>query len=326
MNSAEKKAARLLQIVALLFTHPEGLTQAEIARHIGVHRSTITHYMPDLPYVYQDGNRIKIDRNANLINICLSLNEATAVHLAVRLLTTQLDRQNPHAAAAIRKLRGALERLAPHVSRHMAQSADVIDDQPADNDFLEALQALTIAWAEGRKVNLIYRKAVDVEPSMYRFAPYYIEPGAAGRSTYVIGWCDLPASARRTFKVERIEKVEMLDETYTIPPDFDPRELLNDAWGIWYTSGQPVEVVLKFSPRVASRVGETRWHRSEQVERQSDGSLLWRAYVAATREMMPWVRGWGADVEVLSPLEMRAELKEEALELMQVYHPTSPEG
>ena len=47
------------------------------------------------------------------MNVCLNLDEAMAVHLATRLLTTRMDRQNPHAAAALRKLGLALEKLAP---------------------------------------------------------------------------------------------------------------------------------------------------------------------------------------------------------------------
>jgi predicted DNA-binding protein (UPF0251 family) len=40
MQPAKNKASRLLQIEALLLEHPEGLTQAEIARRMGVNRST----------------------------------------------------------------------------------------------------------------------------------------------------------------------------------------------------------------------------------------------------------------------------------------------
>ena len=48
MERAANKADRLMQIESLLVTHPEGLTQAEIARRLGVHRSTIYRYLPDL--------------------------------------------------------------------------------------------------------------------------------------------------------------------------------------------------------------------------------------------------------------------------------------
>ncbi|HON89263.1 MAG TPA: HTH domain-containing protein, partial [Spirochaetales bacterium] len=49
MDRAENKASRLLQIEKLLLTHPEGLTQSEIARRLQVDRSTINRDLADLP-------------------------------------------------------------------------------------------------------------------------------------------------------------------------------------------------------------------------------------------------------------------------------------
>jgi predicted DNA-binding transcriptional regulator YafY len=36
--------------------------------------------------------------------------------------------------------------------------------------------------------------------------------------------------------------------------------------------------------------------------------------------MMPWIRGWGAEVEVLSPDTLRQAMAEEALRLIKVYN------
>jgi proteasome accessory factor B len=44
------------------------------------------------------------------------------------------------------------------------------------------------------------------------------------------------------------------------------------------------------------------------VEREADGSLIWRARVAGSLEVRIWLLGWGADVEVLDPPELRAEV------------------
>ncbi len=41
--------------------------------------------------------------------------------------------------------------------------------------------------------------------------------------------------------------------------------------------------------------------------------------MAEWREMLPWVRGWGADVEVLEPEGLRNALKQEARELVELY-------
>lgn len=324
MSRAETKAARLLLIEDLLLAHPAGLSQAEIARQLGVNRSTINRYLPDLPvHIYiddMDGCRWKIDRQAYLVNVRFNLNEAMAVHLATRLLATRMDRQNPHAASALHKLGLSLQSLAPLISRYIAQSADKMDsaEQKHDPVYLQALEKLTLAWAEGKKVQVWHRSDKDLEIKIYVFSPYYIEPYALGQSTYVFGLREPPGEIR-TFKIERIERVEILRETYSIPEDFDPFEILSDAWGIWFTEDEPEQVTLLFHQRATHRVGETRWHRSEQVELQEDGRLLWRALIAEPREMMPWVRGWGADVEVIEPQWMREEIISEIVKLRTLY-------
>lgn len=324
MTRSKTKAERFLAIEAMLLKHPEGLSPAEIARRLGVHRSTIHRYLPELtkiaPIYQNDEGRLFIDRSAYLINVHLTLHEAVAIHLATRLLATRMDRHNPHSASALRKLGIALETLAPHISHHMAQSADVMDDasQRLDPVYLQVLEKLALAWAEERKVQVWHRHEKSGRIFEYTFAPYYLEPYAVGQTTHVIGFREPPRKVR-TFKVERIERVELLQERYTIPEEFDPASLLADAWGIWYTEEEPVEVVLRFHPRVSHRVKESRWHHSESLEEQEDGSLLWRAQVAAVQEMLPWIRGWGADVEVLEPTELREVMMGEVNALAKKY-------
>ena len=329
MGEAAGKAERLLQIEALLLAHPEGLTQAEIARRLGVHRSTIHRYLPALDRfaVYDtDDGRLAIDRDQYLTQVRFTLHEAMALHLAARMMVARTDRHNPHAASALRKLGVALERLAPLIGDHLKRSADVMDEETRRHDplYLQVLETLTRAWSERRKVRVWHQHEETRRVYEYVFAPYFIEPYPVGQTAHVIGWRE-PPGALRTFKIERIRRIEKLDESYEIAPDFDPRRLLADAWGIWYTEAEPVEVVLRFHPRVAHRVRETRWHRSEQVEEQPDGSLLWRARIAEPQEMLPWIRGWGADVEVVAPRELREEMMGEAKAMAELYgwHVTS---
>jgi CRISPR-associated endonuclease/helicase Cas3 len=78
-------------------------------------------------------------------------------------------------------------------------------------------------------------------------------------------------------------------------------------------------VVLRFHPRVAMRVRETRWHTSQRIEEQPDGYILWRAQVAEPQEMLPWVRGWGADVEVVEPRSLRKALETDVQKLAKSY-------
>ena len=284
MNPSAKKAGRLLQIEKLLLAHPHGLTQTELANKLQVHRSTMNRYIPDLPpHIYideDDAKRWKIDRSVYPINVRFTLHEALALHLATRLLATRMDKQNLHAAAALRTLGLSLEGLAPEISQHMLQSANTMDSENQRHDprYLQVLEMLTIAWAEKRKVKIWHRYQQTGNVYSYKFSPYFIEPYAVGQTTHVIGKRE-PPNELRTFKVERIERIEWDKdkETYEIDKSFDPRELLADAWGIWFTDEPPQEIVLQFHHKVADRVAESRWHSSEQpLEHLPDGSVIWR--------------------------------------------------
>lgn len=324
VQRAANKAARLNQIEMLLLAHPGGLTPAEIARRLKVHRSTIGRDLPDLPgHIYideEDGGRWKIDREAYLVNVRLNLHEAMALHLAARLMVNCMDKSSVHAATALRKLGLALEKLAPRISTHLLASAGLMDDIARRHDpvYMQVLESLTTAWSMGRKVRLKHQSAPGQQVNEYVFSPYFIEPYAVGRTSHVIGWRE-PPNALRTLKLERIKAITLLEEGYEIPAGFNMDVLLRDAWGIWYTEDEPVEVVLRFHPRVAGRVRETQWHASEKLEDLPDGYLVWKARVAETLEMMPWIRGWGPDVEVLEPPALRARVAEEMRQAAQLY-------
>ena len=322
MSRSDSKAERLLQLEQLLLAYPEGLRKAEIARKLSVHRSTAGRYIEEMSRrlpIWQDDHLFGIDRDDYLTHVRLTIHEAMALHLAARLMATRTDKHNPHAAAALRKLGQALKAFSSQVSEHLLASAAVMDDAARRHDpvYLEVLETLTRAWADGRKVRLWHRMA-DGQVFAYDFSPYFIEPYAVGRTAHVIGWRE-PPGAVRTFKLERIQRIELTAEPYEIPDDFDPGEVLADAWGIWYTGEEPVEVVLRFHPRVAHRVRETQWHPSEEVEEQADGSLIWRAEVAEPQEMVPWIRGWGADVVIVAPDDLRTQMAGEARRLAKAY-------
>ena len=326
MSRGAKKSERLHKILLLLLEYPEGLAVHDLARRLGVHRATVHRDLRDLILnypVYPDNGRWFVRREAFRVKVPLNLHEALALYLAVRMMATRTDKHNPHAASALRHLAQALERahVAPRIASFIRLSAEVMDQPEGrrqDPRYLEVLEALTRAWAEGRKVRVWHRHEKTRRVYEYTFSPYFIEPYPIGQTTHVIGFREPPGKLR-TFKIERIERAELLPERYAIPDDFDPREILRDAWGIWFTDKKPVEVTLRFHPRVANRVLETVWHPSQQTAYDEQGWLVWRARVAEPQEMLPWIRGWGADVEVLTPKDLRRRLRAEARVMAEHY-------
>jgi proteasome accessory factor B len=146
--------------------------------------------------------------------------------------------------------------------------------------------------------------------------PYFIEPSAAGFATYLIGYSRTHDSMR-TFKVERVVSADMLPQAFDLPADLDVDALLSSAWGIIWGEGKTVR--LRFTPDVAWRVRESRWHPTQSLEDLPDGAVLLTMTVASLMEVGRWVRSWGDRCEVIAPPELRAELREEALKLARQY-------
>lgn len=322
MRAPESRLERIEQIERKLAQRPEGWTTGELAREFQVDPSTIFRDLAVLESMgtglITKGRRYILDHRRSLHSVKLSINELLAIYLAVRLLSRHSDEHNPHVVKALEKLADALRAKSPLIARHIDQAATAVRSRQTRREYVEALEVLTQGWAEGKKVRLRYRSYTKDETTERIFAPYFIEPSGIGYACYAIGYDQL-REALRTLKVERVYDAQLTEDRFTIPESFDPQRLLAAAWGvIWRDEGE-IEVTLRFAPSVVRRVKESIWHHSQRIEDLPDGSCLFTVKIGSTQELKPWIRGWGAAVEVLTPSEFRQEMIEEIREMVRVY-------
>ena len=305
------RLARFYRVTTYLESHPEGATPDQIAAFVGMSRRNAYRDLRalqeelDIP-LWAERGRWGISDRAFLPAFRLTRAEAMAGFLAARLMARYADAYDPDLAAAFQKLG---EALPPVLARHVQRTLDVMAARPLDPVGSRNLHLLTQAWAERRVVELTYDPSTydpTRQPREARVRPYLIEPSADSHALYLIGF-DETKGGLRTFKLERIRSLAISPVAFEPPPDGEIEAALDRAWGI--VADQPVvEVVLRFAPSVASRVAETTWHPTQAAVRNADGSLTWRARVSGTLEIRPWILGWGADVEVLEPEALRAEI------------------
>ncbi|NTU85864.1 MAG: WYL domain-containing protein [Chloroflexales bacterium] len=322
MPKTETRYERLDDIERRLARRPEGWTTTELAREFAVDPDTILRDLTLLEArgtgLVKQGRRYVLDHRRSLHTIRISNDEALALYLAARLLSRHSDEHNPHVVRALDKLGDALQSKSPLIAGHIARAASAVRARRARREYVAVLEVLTQGWAEGRKVALRYYAYSTNETTERTFAPYFIEPSGIGYACHVIGFDDLRHELR-TFKVERIHEARLTDERFTIPPDFDPQRLLASAWGVIWRDAGAIAVTLRFAPAVVRRVKESVWHFSQRLEDLPDGSCLFTVLVGSTMEMKPWIRQWGAAVEVLAPAELRAELVEEVQVMAATY-------
>lgn len=314
------KAARLRWLERKLYNNPQGLRVVDLAAESGMDRRTIYRDINTLEDMgvplWQHEGRFGLNREDYLSTVRLNLNQTIALFFAARLLAHHSDEQNPHVVAALEKIAASLpdETIAGHLSR----VASEIQDRPARRDYILVLEIFTRAWADRRMVRFQYLAAGRAEPEERTVAPYVLEVARSEPASYVIGFDPL-RSALRTFKLERVLSAEILDEEYVIPADFDPYRMLADSWGIM-DEAETFDVRLRFSPLVTHRIKESMWHRSQQLRDLPDGGCELTLHVAGTREIRQWILGWGSDVEVLEPPQLRAELVGLAARMVELYH------
>jgi predicted DNA-binding transcriptional regulator YafY len=322
---AMRRSVRLGRIKELLHGRKAGYTPAELARATGVSVRSIQRDLNVLQWEdgvvleHRDG-RYALAAEERLGPLDLTLQEARALLIAARLFLRYSDELEPHGASALQKLAGVM----PAAVRSQVQaSVEALARKPFDADFSRNLMAVTEAWSKGRSLRLSYRSAGKSRPKEIVVDPYFLEPSAAGFSTYLIAYSRTHEQLR-TFKIERIVSAEMLPQHFEIPAGLDVDTLLSSAWGIIW--GEGTQVRLRFAPSVAWRVKESRWHPSQETEDLEDGGVLLTISVASLMELGRWVRSWGDTVEVLSPESLRAELRAEALRLARAYSRAAAAG
>lgn len=302
--------------------HPNGVTEREVADFTRIERRTVNNYLNvlrDIGKVGKDGALwFAVDFDATRLRAFeLTPEEAYTLYLGSRLLVKQHDKRNEPAETALLKLAEVLTADAG-VGQEIAQAARELAQRPVRPEYQPIFTTMVRSYIYRKRVALRYRP-LNGRAFETTFATYLLEPSAIGYATYVIGYSSLP-DALRAYKLERIEDAQMLSQGYRIPADFPGLEVLRNAWSIMM-GDTTVHVELRFSPRVCERVLETQWHPSQTVsdDPERPGHLRWRAAVADTTDMLPWIRGWGADCEVLGPPALRTEIERDARRLGEIY-------
>ena len=316
MERLKTRTARLRQLEESLLLKPGGMRVSELSSHFKVNRRTIYRDLNFLAEqgvpLWQENGIFRINRARYQMTIRLTYHESVALVLAGLLLARTFDERNPHVISALRRLAVTL----PEPFRaQLERAAFRTQSQQANHRHTAVLEAIAEGWGTGHKVEIAYCSAKDDTLHERTIAPYILEPTAAG--VYVIGH-DEASGEIRTFKLERVQTARVLPDPYIIPADFDPISYLKNSWQIM-TGEEPVEVILRFIREAAVYVRERIWHASQIIDSHPDGGLTLRLCIAEPREMLPWIRSWGPQVEVIAPDWLRERVAEELRKGAEMY-------
>lgn len=315
MGRGMSRASRLQRIEELLLGAPNGLTIRQIARKLGVHRTTVwrdlNEISRDVP-VQQASDRYWIDRKDYLSSIRLTGGESLMIYLTLR----RILRRGSHIPAMMRL---ALEKLSltlrdPSRDQFIESLQAMQNQLPSDPEQAQIWETLVQSWVDCVVVRLKYQAFQCSVVEQDEVQPYSFEPAVLSEGVYLIGY-SLTHEKIRLYSVERILAATLTTTKFDRPEKVVLDTVLRNIWSDKY--GEEVtEVRLRFhDPLVARRVKKTVWLPSQKLIELPNGGIEWTVQVPDVFELVPWIRGWGPDCEVVAPVELQQILEEVQEEL-----------
>lgn len=296
-----------------------------LAEVCGISRRTLFR---DLESLRHAGVPLQFDKEQDRYSIPSSFflpptNFTAAEAMSLIALAREMGRDDrlpfyQEACAAALKLEGSLP--AP-LRQELRLATKSIRIKPVQINRLEnkadLFHQLLDARARLRVVEIEYGSLTEWEQIATKLRPYQLL--FSRHSWYVIGRSSLHAEVR-TFNVDRIVSLKVLNQKYTVPRGFSLDRHLRNAWNMIPGPGKDYQVVVRFRPFVAKNVSEVVWHKTQQCQFLEDGSLEYRAKVSGLNEIVWWILGYGDQAEVLQPVKLRRMVAQRAENLVALYN------
>jgi predicted DNA-binding transcriptional regulator YafY len=308
MNRMDRLFGLVVLLAARRRTRATDLAAAFDVSLRTIYRDIVALSEAGVPIVSLPGQGYEIVEGFFLPPLLFSVQEASALILGTRLLRSQATGSLVSSAElAMAKITAVLP----------ASTRQEVDDVAGVIDFLTLrarfdlddahLATLQRAIRSRRLVRLRYHSLSSDETTERDVEPHRLT--YSDGSWYLNGYCRLRQEPR-SFRTSRIESLVLL------PDAFDPpRATAEEA------EAAKIEVRVRVDEQAIRWVRE-RQHYGIQSEAPADGDgppgTLMIYQVDTVAELIPWLRTWGASIEVLSPPEIRETMRREALRIAEM--------
>jgi len=312
-------ATRLITLIMLLQNKPNQKA-SDLAKQLGISVRTLHRYFGMLdemgiPIYTERGpyGGFSLMRGYKLPPLIFSLEEAVAVHMGTSLISEAWGELYRDAAQSVM---AKIENILPNEQRDeinwARRSLVATNLYRADLASLSpTMKTLRTATHEHQQVSMTYQSQTNSKAEKRKVDPYTL----VFRSGwwYLVGYCHT-RSATRTFRVDRIQKMTILPQTFTVPDDFNIHVYLEGE----FKEQNIIRAQLHF---VVEAAGMVKGNRSlwESIQENKDGSMdvvLTSPDLSFLASMVLSFSPWAS---VINPPELQAMVLERATTMVNVH-------
>ncbi len=314
-------------ILRVLSSRDDGATVQELAQTARVSEKTIRRDLAVMRRVglplsetvgSHNAKHWKVDAN-RVLPAALRWDEAAALYMGKQLMQPLAGTQIAESFTELaRKIELA---LSDGAKQHLDRIAKSIQVQPGPSTNheprKELLDALQLAVEDQRLTWITYQSQAATEPVTHDVHPYALV--FSKNSFYLVAFAPHHAEVRH-YKLDRISNVDVQLLKFPKPADFNLEQHFAGSWSIYRGRVEkPFAVRVRFTAEVSRYIQEKRWHASQKLLPQRDGTVIAEFQLTATEEIKAWVLSFGAKAEVLEPAELREEITRELSESLARY-------
>lgn len=317
----KKQMARIIEVARLIHSQPCKWTRPLLAERFEVNKTTIQRDIDllrdmEIMIVPRGKQGYEMISEFFLPPLNLDLKEALALVTAASFYRATEGKQSIEMLnSAIHKITSGLPKQTNDTLNQIVSQIEVPPQQvsPTDEDD-QYKEMLYQAIREKTRVTIEYNSFSSGTKVRHRLAPYAVL--FRKRAWYVIGRSETFEQIL-TFRINRIDSLNMTHAGYTIPEDFSVQKYLDKSWDVML--GPDTHVVILFAPRIAPLIREVNWHPTQQLQELDNGTLRFEVTVAGWQEIGWWVLRWGHEAEVVKPKALREWVARTAREMVALY-------
>lgn len=326
-----EKVVELLRLAVALSSSAEGMTLDEMASFSNVGRRTAERRRDAIEAACgpldrkEDGRQVRFRLSVRSIGnfaTAPTSQELAELENAARACEAANDSSRAETLRSLeRKITASLreaERL--RLGRDMAAQlqAEAFARQVGPHPYADpsVLTSLRQALLAGFIVKFHYRTEPQGPARWRKVIPYGL---LFGPRYYLVARV-MSQTMPVLFRLDRIERLELIGEYGAPPPEFDLEAYAARSFGVFQED--PEDIVLRFDKTAARDARAYLFHPTQTTTEEHDGSLIVRFRAGGMLQLAQHLMTWGPTVTVLASDRLRDILQDEVETLYEHYRKT----
>lgn len=298
------KFSNLLKLITLLKSNKR-IKRKEIADALGVSERMVRKYISDL----QEANitiesipgpngGYELKGHNYLLNLNTDNEEVKSLEKALEQLKQQEFEYIDDLESLTKKVKSNNELTNDITYGIISESEETYLDKEEDYELEIQSACLT-----RHKLKMSYH-SISSGDSIRVIRPYAVITKNDMR--YVIAYCENRKTIR-TFKLIRINWIEVLSDKFEIDSSFDIKEYMKNTIGIFNNNETKLKLLLK--KPFSYSVSERKYVENQHITWNDDETIIFEATMNGKEDIIRWILSMGECVTILEPLYLKEELK-----------------